>query len=105
MVNCFVLGGTEIAEGRAAVGNVSLHIAGCATPSTFAGSFTITTGVGTLSGSATGPIIEQEIGVDLVQIYQITLSVNAATGSFAATTGSLLFSTSSQANVASVAVE
>ena len=91
--------------GSAAVGNVTLDVAGCATPTTFTGSFTITTGVGTLSGSATGPIIEQEIGVDLVQIYQTTLSVNAATGSFAGTTGSLLFATSSQPNVASVTVE
>jgi hypothetical protein len=38
----------------AAVGTVTLIIAGCSIPSTFNGSFTITTGVGTLSGSATG---------------------------------------------------
>ncbi len=102
----FVYGALDaVYPGSAAVGNVTLHIAGCATPYTFTGSFTITTGVGTLSGSATGPIITQEIGVDFVQIYQISLSVNTATGSFAGTTGSLLFSTSSQPNVASVAVE
>jgi Bacterial Ig domain/Bacterial Ig-like domain (group 3) len=102
----FVYGAIDaVYPGSAAVGNVTLHIAGCATPSTFTGSFTITTGVGTLSGSATGPIIEQEIGVDLVQIYQVTLSVEAATGSFAGTTGDLLFSTSSQANVGSLTTE
>jgi hypothetical protein len=102
----FVYGAIDaVYPGSAAVGNVTLHMAGCVTPSTFTGSFTITTGVGTLSGSATGPIIEEEIGVDLVQIYQVTLSVNAATGSFAGTTGNLLFSTSSRPNVASVAVE
>ena len=92
-------------SGHAAVGNVTLNIAGSATPSTFTGSFTITTGVGALSGSATGPIITQEMGVDFEQIYQIALSVNTATGSFGGTTGVLLFSTSSQADVASVAVE
>jgi hypothetical protein len=91
--------------GSAAVGNVTLHIAGCATSSTFTGSFTITTSVGTLSGSATGPITVQEIGVDLYQIYQISLSVDTTTGSFARTTGSLLFSQSSATSVASLAVE
>ena len=102
----FVYGAIDaVYPGSAAVGNVTLHMAGCVTPSTFTGSFTITTGVGTLSGSATGPIIEEEIGVDLVQIYEVTLSVNAATGPFAGTKGNLLFSTSGQGNVASVAVE
>jgi uncharacterized protein YjbI with pentapeptide repeats len=102
----FVYGAIDaVYPGSAAVGNVTLHMAGCVTPSTFTGSFTITTGVGTLSGSAVGPIIEKEIGVDLVQIYEVTLSVNAATGSFAGATGDLLFSTSGQGNAASVAVE
>ena len=102
----FVYGAIDaVYPGSAAVGNVTLHMVGCVTPSTFTGSFTITTGVGTLSGSAMGPIIEEEIGVDLVQIYQVTLSVNAATGSFAGTTGNLLFSTTGQGNVASVALE
>ena len=90
--------------GSAAVGNVTLHIAGCATTDAYAGSFTITTGVGTLRGSAAGPIITPE-GTTLYQIYQITLSVNAATGSFAGMTGNLLFSQSSDTSVASVAVE
>ncbi len=102
----FVHGALEaVYPGSAAVGEVTLNMAGCVTPSTFTGSFTMTTGVGTVSGSAIGPIIEEEIGVDLVQIYQVTLSVNAATGSFTGTTGNLVFSTSSQTNVASVAVE
>ena len=77
--------------GSAAVGNVTLHIAGCDTdPYDFAGSFTITTGVGTLSGSATGLITY--IGDTLDANYQITLSVTTATGSFTGTTGNLLFS-------------
>jgi hypothetical protein len=92
--------------GSAAVRNVTLHIAGCVSdPYTYAGSFTITTGVGTLSGSATGVVTEQIIGGMLEESYQITFSVNAATGSFAGTTGSLLFSTSSQPQVASLTVE
>jgi hypothetical protein len=90
--------------GSAAVGNVTLHIAGCVSdPYTYAGSFTITTGVGTLSGSAMGSITY--IGDTLEMSYQITLSVTTATGSFAGTTGSLLFSASSQNQVASLAVE
>jgi hypothetical protein len=90
--------------GSAAVGNVTLHIAGCATPDTYAGSFTITTDVGTLSGSANGPIITPE-GTTLSEIYQITLSVGVATGAFSRTMGNLLFSTSSDSSVASVSVE
>ena len=91
--------------GSAAVGNVTLHIAGCVSdPYHYAGSFTITTGVGTLSGSATGLITY--IGDTLEASYQITLSVTTATGSFSGTTGNLLFSTSSQTpQVASLSVE
>ena len=80
--------------GSAAVGNVSLQIAGCvdafpsATPSQYTGSFTITTGVGTLSGSASGLVSLQLPNV----VAQIALSINARTGSFTGTTGSLLFS-------------
>ncbi len=92
--------------GSAAVGNVTLHIAGCVSdPYTYAGSFTITTGVGTLSGSAPGTVTEQIVGGDLEESYQITLSVTTATGSFSGTTGSLLFSASSQNQVASLTVE
>jgi uncharacterized protein YjbI with pentapeptide repeats len=93
--------------GSGAVGNVTLHIAGCVSsaPFTYAGSFTITTGVGTLSGSAMGPVNVQIIGGMTEQSYQITLSVTTATGSFTGTTGSLLFSASSQTQVASLAIE
>ena len=94
--------------GSAAVGNASLHIAGCVDafpPSQYAGSFTITTGVGTLSGSASGSVALQLPNV----VVQLTLSVNAGTGSFAGTTGSLLFSAafplaSEQSFVGSVAL-
>ncbi len=79
--------------GSAAVGNVTLHIAGCVSdPVTYTGSFTITTGVGTLSGSAPGTVTEQIVGGNLEESYQINLSVTTATGSFSGTTGSLLFS-------------
>jgi hypothetical protein len=91
--------------GSAAVGNVTLHIAGCVSdPVTYVGTFTITTGVGTLSGSAPGTVTEQEVGVDLEQSYQINLSVTTATGSFSGTTGTLLFSAPLN-GVDSVAVE
>ena len=77
--------------GSPAVGNVTLHIAGCVTdPYTYAGSFTISTGVGTLSGSAMGSITY--IGETLEMSYQINLSVATATGSFTGTTGTLSFS-------------
>ena len=92
--------------GSPAVGNVTLHIAGCVSdPYTYAGSFTITTGVGTLSGSAPGTVTEQIVGGDLEESYQITLSVTTATGSFSGTTGSLLFSAPSQNQVASLTAE
>ena len=88
----FVYGAFDaVYPGSAAVGNVTLHIAGCVLdPYTYAGSFTITTGVGTLSGSATGSITY--IGDTLESSYLITLSVTTATGSFSGTTGSLGFS-------------
>jgi uncharacterized protein YjbI with pentapeptide repeats len=77
--------------GSAAVGNVTLHIAGCVTdPYTYAGSFTITTGVGTLSGGAMGSITY--IGDTLEMNYGISLSVTTATGSFTGATGTLGFS-------------
>ncbi len=82
--------------GSAAVGNVALHIDGCADvpnpQSTYAGSFTITTGAGTLSGSASGPVALQ-LGSPILVLFDITLAINAGTGVFAGTTGSLLFST------------
>jgi Bacterial Ig domain/Pentapeptide repeats (8 copies) len=77
--------------GSAAVGNVTLHIAGCVSdPYTYAGSFTITTGVGTVSGSAMGSITY--IGDTLEMNYQIGLAVTTATGSFSGATGNLGFS-------------
>jgi hypothetical protein len=80
--------------GSSAVGNITLQIAGCVdafpstAPSQYTGSFTITTGVGTLSGSASGLVSLQLPNV----VAQITLSVNAGSGSFTGTTESLLFS-------------
>jgi hypothetical protein len=80
--------------GSTSVGTVTLHIAGCADP--FAtmrfnsGSFTITTNVGALSGTASGPVTLS--GGSLV-LFQLTLSVAMGTGSFAGTVGSLHFVT------------
>jgi hypothetical protein len=102
----FVYGAFEaVYPGSAAVGNVTLHIAGCVTdPYTYVGSFTITTGVGTLSGNAMGSITY--IGDTLESNYQITLSVTTATGSFSGTTGSLVFSAPYQTpQVGSLTVE
>jgi hypothetical protein len=75
------------------VGSAALHIAGCGVGSengfTFNGSFTMTTNVGTLSGTASGP---EPLG-HLELSVQLTLSVQSGTGSFAGTTGYLQFDT------------
>ncbi len=78
--------------GSAAVGTVNFSVAGCYLPtSSFSsGSFTITTNVGTLTGSASGPVAI--IGTppnDLRYQFELTLSVTMGTGSFAGTTGNL----------------
>ena len=76
------------------VGSVSLHIVGCvdsASPDlVFSGWFTITTNVGTLSGTASGPITFPN-PLHTVLRFQLTLSVQSGTGSFAGTTGNLQF--------------
>ena len=82
------------------VGSVALHIAGCLGNSSISssglgfnnGSFTITTNVGTLSGSASGPETFQGASHTLLFV-QLALSVQSGTGSFAGTTGSLQFET------------
>ena len=102
MLSFVQVGLDAIYPGNAAVGNMTLHIAGGATRTTYAEFFTITTGVGTLSGSATGTITIPD-GTTLVELYQITRFVVDATGSFEGTMGSRLFSTSSDTSVASVA--
>jgi hypothetical protein len=79
------------------VGTVTLHIAGCADPfstmSFNSGSFTISTNVGALSGTASGPVTLTSGPGGLAVLFQLTLSVLAGTGSFAGTTGTLHFVT------------
>lgn len=84
--------------GSTNVGSVNLLITGCINqtsafppPGTYGlgpASFTISTDVGTLSGTASGPVSgifppEPVVG------YELTLTVTSATGFFAGTTGSL----------------
>jgi hypothetical protein len=85
--------------GNAAVGTVNLNVAGCfdSDANSFTGSFTIATGVGTLSGSASGPVAITYTttgGIPPVVTpasdnFELTLSVTAGTGSFAGATGTL----------------
>ncbi len=82
--------------GNAALGTVNLNVAGCfdSDANSFSGSFTITTGVGTVSGSASGPVvitttITGRMVTPVSDNFELTLSVTAGTGSFAGTTGSL----------------
>ncbi len=94
-----VLTFTSSYPGSAAVGTVTLNVAGCfdSDANSFTGSFTISTGVGTLSGSASGPVaITYTItgGVPPVVTpasdnFELTLGVTGGTGSFAGTTGTL----------------
>ena len=90
---------TSSYPGSAAVGTVNLNVAGCfdSDANSFTGSFTITTGVGTLSGSASGPVAITYTttgGIPPVVTpasdnFELTLSVTAGTGSFGGATGTL----------------
>jgi len=90
---------TSSYPGNAAVGTVNLNVAGCfdSDANSFTGSFTIATGVGTLSGSASGPVAITYTttgGIPPVVTpasdnFELTLSVTAGTGSFAGATGTL----------------
>ena len=90
---------TSSYPGSAAVGTVNLNVAGCfdSDANSFTGSFTITTGVGTLSGSASGPVAITytttggipPVVTPVSDIFELTLSVTAGTGSFAGATGTL----------------
>ena len=90
---------TSSYPGSAAVGTVNLNVAGCfdSDANSFTGSFTITTGVGTLSGSASGPVAITYTttgGIPPVVTaasdnFELKLSVTAGTGSFAGATGAL----------------
>ena len=85
--------------GNVAVGTVNLNVVGCfdSDVNSFTGSFTITTGVGTLSGSTSGPvavIYTTTGGIPPVETpvsdnFELTLNVTAGTGSFAGANGTL----------------
>ena len=83
----------SIYSGTAPLGAVQLHVAGCLDATLpppnlhYAGTFTIATHVGTLSGTAAGPV-----NVDLTTFdftFHLTLSAMTGTGSFAAMTGNM----------------
>jgi hypothetical protein len=79
--------------GTAPVGTVNLHVGGCVDATLpppdlhYSGTFTITTNVGTLSGTAAGPVPVDLNTFDFT--YDLTLRAMAGTGLFAATTGNL----------------
>jgi hypothetical protein len=81
--------------GSSAVGSVTLHLDGCVTigaPSTYTGTFTIATSVGTLAGNANGPIYNVPVfGPPPFPVpdFELTLSVLSGTGAFAGTTGTI----------------
>jgi hypothetical protein len=88
--------------GSSAVGTVSLQMSGCIPemgpnyPFTFeySGTFTFTTGVGTLSGSVAGQIDNTNLspppGINLVPATaDLTLTATSGTGDFMGTTGTL----------------
>jgi hypothetical protein len=81
--------------GSTNVGSVTLVITGCVNGIGVANgmvffemgpaTFTISTAVGTITGTASGPVSQFGGGLD----YQLTLTVTGGTGFFAGTTGSL----------------
>jgi hypothetical protein len=77
--------------GSSAVGSVTLHLDGYLTvgnPSTYAGTFTIATNVGTVAGNAAGPIYNVVPGF-IPYDYELTLTVLSGTGAFGVTTGTI----------------
>jgi hypothetical protein len=79
--------------GSAAVGTVTLHYEGCAqiqSDQFTAGTFKISTNVGSLNGTATGSftaILDQNFDVTLD--FSLTFTATSGTGAFAKTTGML----------------
>ena len=82
--------------GSSAVGSVTLHLDGCVVfgaPSTYTGTFTIATSVGTLAGNANGPVYNVPVppppSPPSVPDFELTLSVLSETGALAGMTGTL----------------
>ena len=77
--------------GSSAVGTINLSVAGCLNfyASYYSGSFTITTSMGTLSGSASGPESTTGTPPSIYDEFPLDLTATAGTGSFAGTTGSV----------------
>jgi hypothetical protein len=73
--------------GSSAVGSVTLHLDGCVTPFTYAGTFTITTSVGTLAGNVSGTA--NGLGGPPPYDFYLTLTVVSGTGVFSGTTGTI----------------
>ena len=79
-------------RGSSAVGSVTLHLDGCVNGTleqqnwTYTGTFAIATSVGTLAGSADGPLA---IVSGTSDDFELTLSNLSGTGAFAGTTGTI----------------
>ena len=73
--------------GSSAVGSVTLHLDGCVAPFTYAGTFTITTSVGTLAGNVSGTA--NGLGGPPPYDFYLTLTVVSGTGAFSGTTGTI----------------
>jgi hypothetical protein len=107
---CFVTQNFDATyPGSASVGTVTLHIfSGCVnltfppqTGTYSGGSFSLTTAVGTVTGSADGPITVNVIGGSvLILTFPITLTVGTASGAFSGMTGTLHFLTTWDATAA-----
>jgi hypothetical protein len=88
---CPVYGEFDAAyRGSGTVGTVNLHVVGCVLMGdtlSYSGPFSLTTAVGTVTGSANGPIDLSDVN----PIFQLTFAVGTATGSFSGMTGTLHF--------------
>jgi DNA-binding beta-propeller fold protein YncE len=73
--------------GSSAVGSVTLQLSGCVEPTTYTGTFSITTSVGTLSGDVAGTILNV-LGPPPME-FELGLSVLSGTGAFADASGTL----------------